>query len=169
MTKPLTSFLLSFHYYHLIVNLDAYIFKCKVHFSFRPYISTLILGKPENNCNDLWPLGYGRLVLRRPQVHIPGFYHHWHSPAGSVELSDSPACRLREKAFPVEVKITPKWLLIQTEILSPNKNTGGDKIKHCLPDRCRTSKARTRSSPTKEAEVKGLQQRRYLQLPLSAH
>ena len=37
-------------------------------------ISTLILGKPENNDNDLWPLGYERLVLRGPQVHTPGFH-----------------------------------------------------------------------------------------------
>ena len=34
-TKPLTSFLLSFHYYHLIVKIDTYIFKCNVHFIFR--------------------------------------------------------------------------------------------------------------------------------------
>jgi len=54
-------------------------------------------------------------------------------------------------------------------ILSPNMKTGSDKIKHWLPDRCRTSKTRTRSSPTKVAQAKGLQQRRYLQLPVLAH
>ena len=64
LMKPPQPYHLRFQYYHLIVNLDAYIFKCKVHFHFGPYISTLILGKPENNYNDLWPLGYERLVLR---------------------------------------------------------------------------------------------------------
>ena len=53
LMKPPQPYHLRFQYYHLIVNLDACIFKSKVHFSFRPYISTLILGKPENNYNDL--------------------------------------------------------------------------------------------------------------------
>ena len=75
-------------------------------FSFRSYISTLILGKPENNYNDLWPLGYERLVLRGPQVHTPGFHPLWCCPAVSVELSDSPVWRFYH-FFPVEVKIPP--------------------------------------------------------------
>ena len=54
-------------------------------------------------------------------------------------------------------------------ILSPNKKTGSDKMKHWLPDICRTSKARIRSLPIKEAEAEGLQQRRYLQLPVLAY
>ena len=35
-TKPPPPYILSFHYYHLIVSIDTCIFKCKFHFCFRP-------------------------------------------------------------------------------------------------------------------------------------
>ena len=105
LMKPPQQYHLSFHYYHLIFSLDVCIFKCKAHFSLRS-LSTLILGKPENNYNDRCPLGYDWLVLRWPQVHALGFHPLWCSPAVSVELSDSPACRFYH-FFPVEVKIPP--------------------------------------------------------------
>ena len=120
--------------------------------------------KTRKNYNDLCPLGYDRLDLRWPQVHTLGFHPLWCSPAlrlTCLQILSLLPCRSQNSSlndYWCRQKICPQ--IRKQEVI---------KIKHWFPDRCRTSKARTRSSPTKVAEAERLQQRWYLQLPVSAH
>ena len=67
--------------------------------------------------------------------------------------------------FPSKVKSPPKILVAA----NPSSVSIEHSKRWILPARFRTAKVTATSCPTKVVQAEGLQQRRYLQLPMSAH